>query len=86
MDTQRYFVAFGKIVNVRFPMEGHIYIRETAYFLCFLCFQRQNPQIGPEMSFFFHQNKYTQAPAILSFFLKSSACIKSNLPHVENRM
>ena len=22
--TQRYFVAFGKIVNVRFPMEGHI--------------------------------------------------------------
>ena len=55
-------------------------------FFFFFVFSASEFSISPEMSFFFHQNKYMQAPAILSFFLKSSACIKSHLPHVENRV
>ena len=60
-----------------------------AYFLCLFVFSASESLIGLEMSYFFpktSENKYTQAPVILSFFLKSGACIKSHLPNVENRV
>ena len=57
-------------IHVRVAYLFFKYVRETAYFLCFFVFSASEFSISPEMSFFFHQNKYMQAPAILSFFLR----------------